>query len=234
MLDFFKQVINSFIDVLFPEYCISCGRPLRRDEDYLCLDCWLDMPLSYIKQSKDNFVVRKFWGRLPVEAGFSYIIFTKHSGVQSILHAIKYDKASDLAVQLGKIIGVYLRDKTDFPEFDILLPVPLHWKKLRIRGYNQAEEIAKGIAEILPAKIETTAVERTVFNPTQTKKNREERWQNVQNIFSVKKHRALDGKHIVLVDDVLTTGATLESLASEILKSTHGVKISIITLAVAK
>ncbi len=227
------SVFESFLSLFFPDRCIACNRPLKRHETFLCDSCLADLPKTHIVSPNDNIIVKSFWGRIPVQFAYSFLHYTKHSVVQRILFTIKYFGAADFAVFMGELFGQHLKS-INFPEnFDFFLPIPLHPRKKKIRGYNQAEEIARGLSNILKIPVLKNAVVRTVFTQTQTHLSAHERWQNVQGIFKVVNAKTLKDKHIIIIDDVLTTGATIESLC-ETLLSQLNVQISILTLATAK
>ncbi len=227
------SIFDSFLSLFFPNRCIACNRPLKQHEKYLCDSCLYDLPKTHFVSPTDNIIVKSFMGRVPVRFAYSFLHYTKHSAVQKILFNIKYFGAADFAVFMGEIFGQHLKNISFSDNFDYLLPVPLHPKKKKIRGYNQAEEIARGLSNILKIPVLTNAVTRTVFTLTQTHLSAEERWQNVKGIFKIIRPNHLKNKHIIIIDDVLTTGATIESL-SQTLLSRLKVTISILTLATAK
>ena len=227
-------LIDSFISLFFPERCIHCGKPLKENEHYICETCRSDLPYTHFAKFNDNILTRSFWGRIPIHTAFSYLHYYKQSAVQKILYKIKYQNSPDLAIFLGEEFGKKLL-QLDYGkiDFDFFLPVPLHPHKQKIRGYNQSEQLAIGLSNILNKPIETKAVIRSIFTKTQTKLTGQQRWQNVKGIFNIANHKKLDNKHVVIIDDVLTTGATIESLAQTLL-SIKNIRISILTLATAK
>ncbi len=226
-----KTAFDGILNLFFPDYCVICGRPLADDEKYICNSCANDLPLTYIMNFENNFVVKKLWGRAPVVYGFSYMYFLKGSVTQKLLHEIKYKGGESLGRFMGEKMGVRMQELGFPSDFDVILPVPLHPARLQLRGYNQSEMIARGIAEIYHKPVDVKSVERTVFNVSQTHLSKQERWENVRNIFSLVKPARLRNKHVLLVDDVLTTGSTMESLAGVVAKVTD--KISFVTLATA-
>lgn len=181
---------------------------------------------------KDNEVARLFWGRVKLEAATSYFFYYKGSRFQNIVHQLKYKGQKHIGFNLGRLFGADLNN-TCFSETEIIHPVPLHYKKLKKRGYNQSEYIALGISESLHKPVITDAVYRATDVGTQTIKNRYERWENTEGVFKIKDISRLENKHILIVDDVVTTGSTLEACASEILKLKN-TKVSIATLVFAK
>jgi len=182
--------------------------------------------------NKDNEVARLFWGRVKLEAATSYYYFYKGSKFQNIIHQFKYKGQKHIAFNLGKLLGADLKN-TSFSEIEIIHPVPLHYRKLKKRGYNQSEYIARGISESLNKPVITDAVYRATDVQSQTIKSRYDRWENIKDVFKIKNVSKLKNKHILLVDDVVTTGSTLETCASEILKL-DSTKVSVATLAFAK
>ena len=227
-----KQYLNGFFSLIYPDYCPACGNALLHNEKLLCLRCLIDLPRTRFHELPENDVARIFWGRLMVENATSFIFFTKDSRYRQILHEIKYQGQKELAYELGKMFGLELKD-TAFSSTDLIHPVPLHPARLRQRGYNQSELIAAGMSEILKIPLASTYVKRKVPTRTQTRKTRYERWENVRNTFCIPDPELLIDKHILLVDDVITTGATIEACASTLL-SLKGVKVSIASLAYVK
>ncbi|MCK4698881.1 MAG: ComF family protein, partial [Bacteroidales bacterium] len=165
-------------------------------------------------------------------AATAYYFFEKESRFAKIIHQLKYRGVTEIGIEMGKIFGAELKETSRFNEVDLIIPVPLHWKKQKKRGYNQSEFIASGIAESMGKSIDTNTLYKAVETETQTRKSRYERWENVENIFRLRSAEKITGKHILLVDDVITTGATLESCATTLLKE-NNTKVSIATLAMA-
>jgi ComF family protein len=163
-------------------------------------------------------------------AAFSY--FNKGSRIRNLIHNLKYKGITEVGYELGKIYGLSLNSSDFMKDIDMIIPVPLHPAKERIRGFNQSEIISRGIADVTLLSVANKIVERISVSATQTKRSRYERWTNVEGIFSVKDPRMIEGKHVLLVDDVITTGSTIESCANELLK-TDGVKVSVVALAFA-
>ncbi len=234
MKKYFRIVLNSLVGLFYPDYCPGCGKPLSLGEHYICTSCIADLPYTYFNNSRKNIVSELMWGRIKhLRQAYSMCYFIKKSNFQNLLHSLKYEKKPEIGIELGIYLGNEMK-RAGLADFDIILPVPLHIKKKKIRGYNQSEEIAKGIAQIIPAKIDVKSVERVVYTQTQTKKSKVERWENVKNIFQIKNKKNLENKHILIVDDVITTGATIEALSSTIERECDNVEISIASVAVAK
>jgi ComF family protein len=189
------------------------------------------MPLTNFWQQKDNPVEQLFWGKIKIEHAASLFYFEKDSRYQNILHQLKYKGKQNIGIQLGRIFGYHLCN-SNFKTIDAIIPVPLHKKRLRKRGYNQSDMIGIGLSKSMNKPLLNNCVSRVIHTSSQTKKNRYSRWLNVEGIFKIDDPIKLEGKHILVVDDVVTTGSTIESLVMELLKIKK-VKISIVTLAVA-
>ncbi len=228
----FIRLIDDFISLLYPSLCVVCGRNLYRNESLICTHCLYHIPKTNFHFLKDNPVSRLFWGRVPVESAASYYFFEKGSRFRALIHKTKYRGQKELGFELGRIYGAELRLSRLYNRVDLILPVPLHPRKKRKRGYNQSEWIAMGIAESMGKPIDTSSLFRAVDTPSQTKKNRYERWKNVEDIFGINHPDKLINQHILLVDDVVTTGSTLEACARVVLQ-VEGTKVSCITLAMA-
>lgn len=224
------KMFNDFFDLFFPRTCRCCGSTLLSSENQVCINCLLHLSLTNFVDLVNNPVEKIFWGRCKIEAATALFYFRKKGNIQKILHEIKYKSNIKLAHQMGNLLGIDLKKSNRFADVDIIIPVPLHPKKMRKRGYNQSEEIAKGMVEYFPKVINTSCLVRKVDNKTQTRKGRIERWNNVADIFSVVDTESLKGKHILLVDDVLTTGSTLEACASKLI-ALEGVRVSVATLS---
>ncbi len=222
----------NLLDFLFPTLCIACGNRLVTQERFLCIDCWSDLPVTDFHLNKENKVAKLFWGRVGIENATAFFAFNKGSKYQHLVHFIKYKGMKELGFEVGRRFGFTLLQSPEFKNIDVIIPVPLHPKKQKIRGYNQSEWIAKGIAETLNKTLIVNNLIRNLHTSTQTRKNRYERWENVENIFEVIDKQQLAGKHVLLIDDVVTTGSTLESCAFQLLQA-ENVKVSIATLAFA-
>lgn len=223
---------TPFVHLLFPKQCMGCGRDLSGENDYLCWNCHRELPLTQSAQVRDNPVERIFWGRMKIDWAMSLLYFSKGSAVQQIIHHLKYMNQPGLGIYLGKMMGntILSSGRTAIP--DVLIPLPLFAEKEEKRGYNQAEMLCRGIADTLHIPLVTKNVVRIRHTDSQTRKHRMERWDNVEGTFSVKDAAVLIDKHALLVDDVLTTGATLEACGAEMLK-VPGLRLNVATLAVA-
>jgi len=223
---------NSFVDILFPRTCVVCGKVITAQEMYICTKCIYELPRVNNCKFHNNPIYQQFFGRLQIENATSLFFYDKESAISNLLYAIKYNGMKEFAEFLGCRLGRVLKESLLYEDVDLIIPVPLHARKYRMRGYNQSEWIVRGIASVLGKDYSVNHLYRNEFTKTQTKKNRVERWENVRNKFGVMMPDDLQKKHILLVDDVLTTGATLEA-CGEILLKIEGVKLSIATLAKA-
>jgi ComF family protein len=224
--------VTDFFNLMYPNLCIICGENLNKNEQHLCITCLHGIPKTNYHLHADNPVEKSFWGKVPVYRGTAFFFFQKGSPFQKLLHSLKYKSNKEIGQHLGKYAAVDLLDSDDFATIDVIIPVPLHPKKYKIRGYNQSEWIGKGLSEILEKPQDTTTLIRVTENTTQTKKSVFERFENTEGIFELKDKTILEGKHVLLVDDVLTTGSTLEACMRALLE-TQNIKISVFTLAVA-
>jgi len=229
----FNQYIQDFFSLLFPDLCNACGVQLVQGEKLICIHCLHDLPYTDFHIYPQNAVARLFWGRVPCHAAMALLYFRKATKVQQLIHRLKYRSQPQLGFLLGSILGQRLLLSETYSGVDLILPVPLHPKKKRSRGYNQSEAIADGIASMLNVPVGTTQLIRPVVTSTQTKKNRYKRFENMQSVFQSADPAQLKGKHILLVDDVITTGATLEACAAVVLKGGPS-KLSIAALAFAE
>lgn len=227
-----KNPFHELLNLIYPNLCLICGESLLRTEKQICLSCIQQIPRTNYHLLIDNPVEKKFWGKVPIFRGTSFYFFQKGSPFQKLLHELKYKDNHDIGIIMGQHAAIDLLQADDFKSVEIIIPLPLHPKKLILRGYNQSELIAKGLATIMEVPIDTATLIRTKENTTQTKKTVFERFENTQGIFDVTDTKILEGKHVLLVDDVLTTGSTLEA-AIVALMQIKDIKISIFTLAIA-
>lgn len=225
-------MLRDFFNLLYPKECAACNNNLLQNEQIICTNCRFELPDTNFHSEPENQVEKLFWGRVKIEAATSLYYFVKSGLVQKLLQELKYNNNTEVGLVLGEIMGSNLKNCNRFSDIDFVIPIPLHPKKEYIRGYNQSYYFAKGINNITKIQLENHLLVREVFTDTQTNKTRIERWENVENIFSVKSPEKVKGKHILLVDDVVTTGATLESCAKTLLEI-EGVKVSFASIAVA-
>ncbi len=224
--------LKDFLGLFFPSRCYGCGDALVGDEEVICLHCYECLPRTNFHLYADNPIAEIFWGRVNLHAATSFLFFNKGGNVQKIMHQLKYNSKLDAGEVMGRLLGNELLNSELYHDVDIIIPVPLHIKKLMSRGFNQSEVIGMGIANAMKVDISTKNLVRTEYTGTQTKKSRYSRWENVRNKFAVVDSEELQGKHLLLVDDVLTTGATIEACAEKLL-NVKDVKVSVATLAYA-
>jgi ComF family protein len=228
----FRNYLNGLISIIYPQFCAACGSALYHNEKVLCLKCYAELPRTGYHDDPENEVAQLFWGRVPFSNATSFIYFNKGSRYQHVLHELKYKGRQQIGFELGKLFGLELK-RTPFANSDMIHPIPLHYSRQRKRGYNQSELFARGIAQILNIPVETDLIARIVNTGTQTAKSRYERWENVQGIFRIEEPSEFVNKHIMLVDDVITTGSTIEACANALL-AIKGVTLCIASLAFAK
>jgi ComF family protein len=226
-----KEIKDSFLHLLFPHICSGCGSDILNEESLLCMRCIAAMPETNFELHSGNPVEKTFWGRLPLVRATAQFYFTKESLMQHLMHQLKYKRNKELGLQLGRIMGDQIKKSERFVT-DVLIPLPLFPTKEKRRGYNQATILCKGMAEMMNIPVLDNVIIRPQHTETQTKKGRIERWKNMEGKFILSNPEAIRNKHILLVDDVVTTGATLESCGNELLKA-EGVKLSVATLCVA-
>ena len=228
----FRDWLDSILNLFYPRVCAACGETLLKDEDTVCLKCRYTLPHTGYELNADNPVAQMFYGRTRFHAVTSCFFFAKSGKVQHLIHQLKYKGNKEAGIFLGQQIGESIKEAPLFQGIDYLIPVPLHPKRERKRGYNQSLLIAKGISEVTGIPIGDKYLVRGVYTETQTKKSAEERFKNVKDIFELRFADELKGKHVLLIDDVLTTGATLESCTHQ-LENIPGITISAATAACA-
>lgn len=216
MLTIVKDYWTNFVHLFFPHTCIGCNADIM-PEQFLCTQCLMQLPQTGFFEAADNPVEQSFYGRVAIDAAAAAFYFTKQSLVQQLLFQLKYKGRQDVGVWLGQQIGHQLNISKRFQPIDAIIPLPLHSKKEKLRGYNQSTCIAKGIAEVLQKPVYTNVIVRNKFTETQTQKNRVQRWENMNDAFSIVEPAILKQRNILLVDDVITTGATLEACANALL-----------------
>jgi len=229
---FFYAAARDLFNLLFPDLCCACGCLLYRAEKAVCTFCLYDLPYTDHHLYADNKTARKLWGRIPFHAAMAFLHFRKAGPVQELIHQLKYRNRQDLGLLLGRMLGERLLKAPLYQGLDCILPVPLHRKKEKLRGYNQSLCIAKGIAEVLGIPVLEKDLIRSIATSSQTQKSRYKRYENMKDVFEVKQEAQLLGLHVLLVDDVITTGATIEACAI-VLQQAGISRLSIATLAFA-
>ncbi len=226
------KYLSDFIALFYPKYCDICGRVLIEGEKCLCLHCLVNLPKTNFHLSKDNPVEMIFAGRLPVFRATAFGFFRKGNSIRTMIHQLKYKGNKEIGLYLGILLGRSLKEDPDFNSVDIIIPIPLHKQKEKKRGYNQSEYIAKGISKTMSKAIDISSLTRIINTSTQTQKTRYNRWENVSSIFQLNNEQKLIGKHILLVDDVITTGSTIEA-AAQLLINLPNTKVSVACLGYA-
>jgi len=226
-------MLSHLLNFFYPRACVSCGNVLLQHEKLFCLHCLYNFPETRYHEFEQSPISQLFWGRAPVENVGSFLFYKKGDRVQKILHHLKYYGVKEVGYFLGNIYGTQLIKDEKWKKIDMIIPIPLHQKKERKRGYNQSEWIAKGLSSGMKIPYHTNLLLRSDFTETQTRKSRFHRWQNVKDVFQLNDLEALINKHVLVCDDVLTTGATLEAAVQK-LTVVPSIKISVATLATAQ
>jgi ComF family protein len=226
-----RTYLEDFFSLFFPVLCPGCGKSLFKNESVLCTDCIYHLPYTNFHLEKENRVARQLWGRIPFAGSASFLYFHKGSRVQNLMHQLKYNNRPDIGLKLGEMYGHALTT-SDYKKTDIIIPVPLHPHRLKERGYNQSDHFAKGLSNTLGIPLHTSLLKRNTATGTQTKRSRFSRYENMRDVFEVTDRDIIAGKHLLLVDDVITTGATVEACGIKLLEA-PGTTISIATIAYA-
>lgn len=232
-MSIFKRCILDFFYILFPDLCSGCKQQLYTGEKHICTTCLYDLPFTDFHLYEDNPVAKVFWGRINCTAAMAMLYFSKESIVQQLIHGLKYKGQTALGFALGKMLGERLIASAVYLKAELIIPVPLHPRKQRSRGYNQSLCIAEGIASVMQIPVLSGVLLRRRMTGTQTRKTRFSRFENMRTVFCVTDPDLLNGKHILLVDDVITTGATLESCA-QVLSDCQISQLIISTIAYSK
>ena len=227
------RLFKELFDTIFPRICGSCNKRLHSWEQEICLQCLMEIPLSNYHHNPENPVAQVFWGRVRLEQTSAWFIYKNGSRFGNLLHRLKYEGWPRLGVAMGKQYGYDLLHSGCWDTPDLIIPVPLHPKRQRKRGYNQSERIAAGLSQALGIPVDTRLLKRSRHTTTQTARNRADRYLNVSGKFAVTDPQKAIGKHLLLVDDVITTGATIEACA-ETLLNIKDVKVSVVALAFAE
>ena len=228
-----STLVDDLLHMAFPNVCAACNTVVLNNEKAICSRCLLSLPFSFYYDDESNPLFKSFWGRINLEFAVAHYIFKKDTIVQHLLHSIKYDNRKDAAVISGILIGKELKKLQAFADVDYIFPIPLHPAKKIKRGYNQSLYICNGISEITGVEVTESFLVRVKDTSTQTKKRRYERWENMKYGFEIVNAELLKNKHILLVDDVVTTGATIEACSLQ-LQKIEGIKLSVAAIAHAK
>jgi len=225
-----KRLYYYLLDFVFPRNCYICEKLLTDYESVICSECYYSIPRTNFHKDPENAVIQLFWGRINISFATAFFYYNKGSKYQKLIHNLKYEGQSNIGIEAGRMFGAEIKGSV-FNSVDIIVPVPLHRKKLKKRRYNQSEMIARGICESLDKPLVNDLLERIEYTDTQTRRSRYERFMNVTGCFRLCSHEKHMHKHILLIDDVITTGSTLEACAAVLLEA--GFKVSVAALAVA-
>jgi ComF family protein len=228
-----QTYLADFVGLLFPQLCPACGESLMAGENVICTDCRFTLPFTNFHLQPDNIVARQFWGKVELQGVYALYYFAKGGKVQNLMHHFKYKGMQEIGVLLGNIAGEQLVKSAVFSSVNVIIPVPLHKKRLNELDYNQSTCFDNGLAQKLNAIVDDDNLVRIKSTETQTNKSRFSRFENMQEVFKVVNPEKLIGKHILLVDDVVTTGSTLEACSLQLFKIA-GLKLSIATIAYAE
>ena len=224
-----KPYLDGLIDLFYPSVCKKCGTRLLSRDEILCKKCIYSLPRTNFEQLENNPAAQLFWGKITIKYTFPVYYYRKGETLQKLIHLMKYKNRRDIGIFLGRIIGNIIIRTTFDPTFDMIIPVPLHPKRFKTRGYNQCEQLAEGISAITKIPVMKDVLIREKYNVSQTKKNRFERWSNVDGIFRLTENSKLINKHVLIVDDIITSGSTLEACCKP-LTEVPGITISIATV----
>ncbi len=224
-------MFHDFIDLLYPRICHICEAELLKNEKLLCTSCLHDLPVTSYHLDNENPVKKVFYGRVKIEKATALLHFRKKAGVQHLIHDLKYRGYREIGTYLGKWLGTELADSNWMNSIDIVIPVPLHKTRLKQRGYNQVEDFGKEIAESLQVPYLDDVLLKISSTQTQTLKDRLSRWGKIEETLKVQNSEKIAGMHVLLVDDLVTTGATLEACAHKLFEIPK-LKISIATMAI--
>lgn len=227
-----RQILEDLVALVYPNLCLSCETQLIAGEQTLCILCQNDLPETDHHLDPENPVFKHFWGRVNISFAASFYYFSKGSRVQHMMHQFKYKGKKEVGIKLGELYGQRLRKASNFKGLDYIIPVPLHPKKEHFRGFNQSDLFALGLSRSLGLPVKKKWLARKSYTESQTKKSREERWGNVSRVFETLQPEKLKNKHLLVVDDVITTGATMEACAQKLLL-VPGVKVSVASIACA-
>lgn len=216
---FATEIFADFISLFYPRYCFACDQGLAKGEEEVCSACMLELPRTYYHTDSENALMNRLQGRVPLQFAAAFFLFRKSGKVQRLLHQLKYNNHPEIGDTLGQVYGHDLREYYFDQKVDVIIPVPLHASRKRKRGYNQSAEFGKGLSKSLEKPCREDVLVRITKTETQTKKTKLKRWQNVKEVFHVVRPDELYQQNVLLVDDVITTGATIEACAKMLLEA---------------
>ncbi len=226
------MLLNSLLELVYPRLCSACGVNLQYQEDCICTFCHYNLPKTWFHRWDANPLAKVFWGRVNLEFASALYYYTKGGKVQNLLQNLKYRNNPEVGNFLGEVYAIDLIEDGILDNVDCIIPVPLHPEKQKKRGYNQSEHFAEGLSKISGIKLDTSSLIRKFASDTQTRKARYKRWENVKEIFSLEDAEAISGKHVLIVDDVVTTGATIEACCTVLLEA-EDIRLSVAAIATA-
>jgi ComF family protein len=206
-----RKLLSDFISLFYPNVCLNCSEGLAEKEEFICTSCFYKLPKTDYHNFPNNALYKAFYGRVEIQAGAAFCYYTKGSVLQDLVYEVKYKGKKELGVRLGGWYGQELKGVSPFSELDYIVPVPLHPKKLKRRGYNQSACFAEGLSQVMKVPVLVNGLKRIKDTETQTNKSRFSRWENVKDVFEAENKELLQGKNVLIVDDIITTGATMEA-----------------------
>ena len=226
-------MIEALANLFFPKVCVACGDSIAGKLEHLCLACRHQLPRMPQFDQSENLASKVFWSRVPFQRVSAYLLFQKRGSVQAVLHELKYKGKKEIGLSMGGLMAQELMRTNFFAGIDYLAPVPIHPLKHKKRGYNQSLYLAKGVEAVAGIELRTNVIKKELNTASQTRKGRFKRWENVSASFTLEEIEGLQNKHLLLIDDVLTTGSTAEACAQELLK-VEGLKLSFLSLAISQ
>ncbi len=228
-----KDIGDDFLSLFLPRLCLGCRAHLVRGEDVLCMECLLSMARTDFHLRRDNMLEQSFWGRCHVERAAAFSVYNRGSRIRKLIHSLKYDGRKEIGKMLGELYGSTLAGSGFMEGIEMIVPVPLSAERQRQRGFNQSECFAQGLSASCRVPVRNDILLRTGRSESQTRRGRYERWENVEGLFTVRKPSEITGKHLLVADDVITTGSTMEACVNALLEA-GGERISVVALAAAQ
>ncbi len=227
------NIIKEIFNIFYPEICVCCKNQLTTNEKTICITCRHDLPVTNFTDEKDNLVEKIFYGRVPIQEATSLFYFLKKGKVQQLIHELKYNKQQQVGTFIGEWLSEEILESERFKTIDCIIPVPLHKKKQKQRGYNQVITFGQSLSQKLNIPFYENVLTKTTSTTTQTKKLRFDRWKNAEHLFKIENIELIENKHVLIIDDIITTGATLEACILSI-KNAKNITISIAAMAYTK